>query len=119
MQSYPITQSERVLKKAFINVAERLEMSRQELCAVIGINDETLYRLYEGKQLIDPRSKEGELARMLLRLYRNLDTLCGGNKTQSQLWFRSYNFQLSGIPADLIKSSSGLMSVVIYLDAMR
>jgi len=109
----------RVLKKALLNASARLALTRRELCGVIGMSEPTLSRLYSGKGLIDPDSKEGELALLLLRLYRSLDTLFGGNEKQCQLWFRSPNHHLNGTPAELVQSIQGFMTVVTYLDAMR
>ncbi len=111
--------SKLVLRKALLRMTERLALTRSELSEIIGVSEASLSRVYEGKRLIDPHSKEGELAAILLRLYRSLDTLFGGNVDQCKLWLRSPNTHLHGIPAELIKSVQGLVSVVLYLDAMR
>lgn len=110
---------ERVLKKALIRVADKLELSRREIGAIIGISEASLSRLYDDKRSIDPHSKEGELALMLLRLFRSLDTLFGGNEAQCRLWFRNQNSHLGNTPAELVQSVQGLITVIIYLDGMR
>ena len=118
----------RVLNKALMRAAERLNLSRQELSAIIGPSESSLSRLFnEAKNrsanqanfFLDPNSKEGQLAILLLRLYRSLDVLFGGNEKQCQLWLRSENTHLQGVPIELIKKIEGLIFVIQYLDAMR
>ena len=101
-------------------MAAALQLSREELSEIIGPNTATLSRIFtKSNAYINPLSKEGELARLLLRLYCSLDVLFGGNQNQCQLWLRSHNKHLSGIPIDLIKSIEGLVFVIEYLDSMR
>jgi len=108
-----------VLSKAFIRMSERLCLSRQELSAIIGLSEASLSRLFNTQSFLDPDSKEGQLAILLLRLYRSLDALFGGNAKQCELWLRSENEHLQGVPIDLIYSIQGLINTVQYLDAMR
>lgn len=108
-----------VLTKAIIRLSERLNLSRKELAVVIGRSEASLSRMSKANFFIDPESKEGQLSLLLLRLYRSLDTLFGGNKEQSRLWLRSKNKHLRGVPIDLIQSIEGLVLTVQYLDAMR
>lgn len=108
-----------ILSKALIRLAEHLALSRRELCHILGLSEATLSRLFEGKKLIDPHSKEGELTILLIRLYRSLEALFGGNMIQCRLWLRSQNHHLGFPPIDLIQSITGLAKTVIYLDAIR
>jgi transcriptional regulator with XRE-family HTH domain len=108
-----------VLRKALLRMAERLTLSRRELATILGLSEASLSRLYDGKRFIEPRSKEGELAAMLLRLYRSLDSLFGGNEQQCQLWLRSENTHLNSTPIQLIQTIQGLLTTITYLDAMR
>ncbi len=108
-----------VLQKALLRVTARLMISRKSLGQIIGISEASISRLYDGSRLVDPHSKEGELALLLLRAYRSLDTLLGGNKAACQQWFHSYNEHLQAKPDALVVNVSGLMQVVNYLDAMR
>jgi len=59
------------------------------------------------------------LALLLVRLYRSLDALVGGNDGQRQAWMMSYNRALNARPIDLITSAAGLTRTVDYLDAAR
>lgn len=115
----PDSANRQIMRKALIRLIERLAISRREIAAIIGISEASISRFYEGKRFIEPTSKEGELALLLLRLYRSLDTLLGGNEKQCQLWFRSYNTHLNGTPVELAQSIQGLVTITYYLDAMR
>jgi len=116
--SYP-HEKKTILRKALLRLAEHLGLSRRELSCILGSSESSLSRLYDGKRFIDPLSKEGELAVLLLRLYRSLDALFGGNNQQCQLWLRSNNTHLGGVPIQLLQSIQGLITVLAYLDAMR
>lgn len=113
-------EKKRVLRKALIRVAEELNLTRQELSAAIGLSESSLSRFFsKNDYYIDPSSKEGELAILLIRLYRSLDVLFGGNKEQCQLWIKNENRHLGAVPIQLIQSIPGLMHTIEYLDAMR
>ena len=79
----------------------------------------SISRLYSGGRAVDPTSKEGELALLLVRVYRSLDALVGTDATQRKAWLRGHNRALNGRPVDLLERADGLVSVVAYLDAMR
>ncbi len=105
----------RVLTKALISMVMILQLSHKELSAIVGLSESTCRRLFKSKStLINPKSKEGQLALLLLRLYRNLDVLFGGNVNQCRLWLRSHNKHLNGVPLDLIKTIEGLVFVIHY-----
>ena len=116
-----------VLTKAIQRLSTELALSRHELSLIMGPSEATLSRLFKNDQKINGRqpsylkllSKEGQLAILLLRVYRNLDVLFGGNAKQSQLWLRSDNAHLEKKPIDLMSSVEGLVTVVQYLDAIR
>lgn len=108
-----------VLYKALVRVVEKFNLSQKELSSITGMSESTVSRLHAHKRTIDPHSKEGELIILLIRLYRSLDTILGGNELQCQKWLRSYNSYLNGIPLDVIESVQGLVETVNYLDAMR
>lgn len=96
-----------VLRKALLRAVERLGLNRSELSAIIGVSE-----------VLAITAQKGELAVLLLRLYRSLDMLFRGNQSQCQLWVRSFNTHLGGIPVELIQTISGLTSVIIYLDVI-
>ena len=107
-----------VLTKAVRRAANTLGLNQRELSAVIGVSAASVSRLGRGRSL-SPESKEGELAVLLLRLYRSLDTLVGGDQAKARSWLHADNAHVGGIPARRILTIEGLVDVVGYLDALR
>jgi antitoxin Xre/MbcA/ParS-like protein len=112
-------QPDRVLTKALLRAAQLLELSSASLARILGVSEASVSRLASGARAVDPDSKEGELALLLVRVYRSLDALVGTDAAQRKAWLHSPNRALNGKPADLIQRADGLVSVVSYLDAMR
>jgi len=108
-----------VLTKAVLRAAELLELSGGALARTLGVSEASVSRLVSGARTIDPRSKEGELALLLVRVYRSLDALVGSDAAQRKAWLHSANRALNSRPAELIEGAAGLVTVVAYLDAMR
>jgi transcriptional regulator with XRE-family HTH domain len=107
-----------VLTKAVLAAAANLGLRSRQLAAVLGASEASVSRLQRGR-VIEPASKEGELALLFLRLYRSLDALVGGDDARARLWLRAQNEHVGGVPADRIRTVEGLVDVVQYLDAMR
>jgi hypothetical protein len=110
---------ELVLTKALLRTADLLELSSAALARVLGVSEASISRLVSGTRTVDPESKEGELALLLVRVYRSLDALVGADAAQRKAWLHGHNRALNGRPAQLIQRADGLVSVVNYLDAMR
>ena len=107
-----------VLTKALLRAGERLGLRAADLARVPGVSAASLSRLGRTRQ-IEPASKEGELAILLVRLYRSLDALVGGSDTKARAWLRAEHRALGARPIDLIERAEGLVHVVDHLDAMR
>jgi transcriptional regulator with XRE-family HTH domain len=107
-----------VLSKAVARAAERLGISRAQLARSLGVSASSVTRLYQGSYQLDPERKEWDLALLLVRAFRSLDSLVGDEATARQ-WLRSENTALNGSPIDLIAQAEGLVRVVQYLDAAR
>ena len=56
---------------------------------------------------------------LLIRLFRSLDIIVGGDETVARAWLRGENNVLGGVPLNLIENVSGLVNVIAYLDARR
>ena len=112
-------QASGVLTRAVLRAAGNLGLPQRALAAVLGVSPASLSRLYKGSRLIDPKSKEGEIAVLFLRVFRSLDALMGGSREKSQKWLQTENVHLGGAPVQLIETVRGLVHVVQYLDAMR
>lgn len=108
-----------VLAKALLNVADRLALNQRELGCIIGLSEASASRLYRKEKYIDPHTKEGELALLLIRLFRSLSAILGGDIKRCQKWFHAYNKHLNGVPSHLVTRLEGLVAVTSYLDVMR
>lgn len=107
-----------VLTRATLAAAGGLGLRSRHLAAVLGASEASVSRLQRGR-VIEPSSKEGELALLFLRLYRSLDALVGGDEAQARRWLHAENAHVGGVPAERIRTVEGLVDVVQYLDAMR
>ena len=112
-QAHQVDKAE-VLVEALLNAGKVLGMSQGDLGAVIGKERSALSR---GR--IEPDSKSGELALLLIRVYRALYVLVGGDQAQMRHWMRTENRHTGGLPSVQVKSVQGLTRVLEYLDAMR
>lgn len=103
-----------VLGKATLRAAARMGLSREELSAVIGRDRSSISRAG-----IDPGTKSGELARLLLRCYRSLAVLVDDDETQIREWLGTRNRHTGGTPREQLRDVAGLVAVTGYLDAIR
>ena len=109
----PIIDDKTVVANAAVNAAEFLGLTRAELGEVIGRHRSSLTKG------LDPDSKEGELALMLIRCYRSLFALMDGDQAVIRHWMRTDNHGTGGVPSEQIKTIPGLSRVMSYLDAIR
>ena len=107
-----------VLSKAVTRTAEFLGLSSAELARTIGLSEASVSRLRSGRYELTPGTKPFELAVLLVRLYRGLDSLMGDDQA-SRSWLRARNLALEGRPLDMIQSVTGLVHVIQYLDSRR
>ena len=107
-----------VLSKAVARAAERMGISRAALAKILGVSAATVTRLYKGEYKLDELRKEWEVALMLVRVFRSLDSIVGKEQTARQ-WLTSQNRQLNGRPVELLQQAQGLVRVVHHLDASR
>lgn len=108
-----------VLTKAVLRAASLLGLNSASLSAILGVSEASVSRLSNGARVIDPGTKEGELALLLVRVYRSLDALVGADEAARRAWLTSRNEALNARPVDLLGKVAGLADVVAYLDAMR
>lgn len=106
-------EKKRVLAKALINAGKSLGLTQDEVGDVVGRDRSSFSRG------IEPETKSGELALMLIRCYRSLYAMVGGDDETIKHWMQTSNKYFNDIPANQIKSISGLVAVVDYLDAIR
>lgn len=108
-----------VLARATVRAASLLGLSGAALARVIGVSEPTVSRLLRGERPLAPASKEGELAALLVRVYRSLDALVGNDDGRRDAWMSSRNEALGGVPRDLVQTAEGLVATLVYLDGLR
>jgi DNA-binding XRE family transcriptional regulator len=108
-----------VITKAAVNAADRLGLSARTLAAVIGVSEATVSRMKRQDLSLERGSKSFELAILLVRLFRSLDAIVGGDEAVAKQWLRNANLALGAAPVEKIISISGLTDVLAYLDARR
>jgi DNA-binding XRE family transcriptional regulator len=107
----------RVVAKAAVNAARELGLSQRELGGVIGVSEATVSRMRDGGYALP--AKPYELAACLIRVFRSLDAIAGGDPATITGWMTSPNNDLSGVPKEMIATAPGLVTVMNYLDAAR
>lgn len=103
-----------VLTRALVKAGKDVGLTQAEVAAVVGRDRTALSR-----SAIEPDTKSGELALLLIRAYRALFVLVGGEPRQMKHWMHTHNHHVGGVPAELIRTVPGLVRVVEYLDAIR
>ncbi len=111
----PVPRDDRkaILTKSLLNAGQSLGLDQVSLGKVIGM-ERSVFR-----RGIHPEGKGGELALLLIRCYRSLFALMGGDPEQMRHWMTTYNLHTGGIPAQQVQTVEGLVHVVSYLDAIR
>lgn len=102
-----------VLSKAVLNAGQNLGLRREEIGRILGKDRSSISRG------LDPDSKSGEIALLLIRCYRSLAVIVGEDAKIMAHWFSTENNHIGGIPRDLAMTIQGLVHVTEYLDSMR
>jgi transcriptional regulator with XRE-family HTH domain len=108
-----------VLTKAALRAADRLGLSGRQLADIVGVSEATISRWKRGESLLEPGSKPFELAALLVRTFRSLDAITGGDEAVARRWLASPNTALAARPVERIAQVQGLVDVTTYLDARR
>lgn len=108
-----------VLAKATTRASKMLGLSGASLARTLGLSEPTISRLVHGDKPLAPDSKEGELAMLLVRVFRSLDALVGTDDRKRMAWMTTHNRALGGVPQRLVQTAAGLVATLNYLDGMR
>jgi hypothetical protein len=109
----------RILTNAVVRAAGKLGVSASALAEVLGLSAATVSRMKSGDYRLNSQRKEFELGVLFVRLFRSLDAIVGGEERVARAWLANQNLALGGRPADKIRTISGLIDVIAYLDARR
>lgn len=108
-----------VLVKALLRTGRQLGLSQRALAGIIGTSPATFSRIASGSRALEAGSKHWELAAMLVRIYRALAAVTGGDVTAMRAWLHGHNRAIGGVPAERLQTVEGLVHVLAYLDAAR
>ena len=108
-----------VLTTAIVRAADFLGLSSGDLARVLGLSPASVTRMRQGSFQLDRDSKAFELAQLLVRLFRSLDSIVGGDGDSLRSWMVSANTALGHKPVELIRTVRGLVATVDYVDSRR
>ncbi|MFN3644729.1 MAG: antitoxin Xre/MbcA/ParS toxin-binding domain-containing protein [Gemmobacter sp.] len=108
-----------VLTKAALRAADRLGLSGRQLADIVGVSEATVSRWKRGESLLEPGSKPFELAALLVRTFRSLDAITGGDEAVARRWLAAPNTALAARPVERMTQVQGLVDLTTYLDARR
>lgn len=109
----PQNDENEVLAEATLKAGSSLGLTQSDIAQIIGRSRSRL------RASIRKEDKSGELALLLIRVYRSLFALVDGNINDMQHWMNTMNRGTGGIPREQVLSVQGLSRVLIYLDAIR
>ena len=111
-------ESKVVLAKSLLNTADQLGLKEAQLASVIGVHCDTISSFKANPEL-DPVTKQGELAILLIDIYRAVYVLSGGDSEWIHYFMNSYNEATKGVPIEQIQTISGLTTVLHFVDSVR
>ena len=114
----PLRDEAQILAKATLRAADLLHLSSADLARIVGLSEASVSRLRAGQFELQRGTKPFELAVLLVRLFRALDAMTGGDEA-SRSWLQGQNLALAARPIDLITSISGLVQLIQYVDTRR
>ncbi len=108
-----------VLTKAALRAADRLGLSGRQLADIVGVSEATVSRWKRGERLLESGTKPFELAALLVRTFRSLDAITGGDEAVARHWLEAPNKALAARPVERMAQVQGLVDVTAYLDSRR
>ena len=115
--SQPINTS-KVLTKASWKAAELLGLKPEQFVRILHLECLDM-NLSEATLMFDPNSKQGEIALILIRIYKALYHLNGGDIKWMHHFLNSPNLLTGGIPIEQLESMSGLLSVLNTVESLQ
>ena len=108
-----------VVTNATLRAADLLDITARTLALVIGVSEATVSRMRKQEFVLERGTKPFELAVLIVRLFRSLDAIVGGDETVARAWLKNPNTALDGTPLKKILTIAGLVDVIAYLDSRR
>jgi len=126
MKPSSVSNDSAIVSSSLLEACRFLGITQDQLANIIGVSRATIVRIKKRTSdnledtSISQNSKAFELALLLIRIYRSLYSILGGNQKAMKHWMNTPNRHLDNkIPAELVQSALGLTQVLWYLDAMR
>lgn len=91
-----------VVTKAVFRASDNLGLRQEEIARILGLSRMTISRMKKGESLLKGKSKEFELAVLLIQLCHSLDIITGGDDKVSASWIRNPNTTLNEVPLELM-----------------
>src|SRR5712691_4358526 len=98
-----------ILTRAVLRAGSRLGLTNRTIGRIIGVSEATVSRMGTGDYVLAPGDKPFELAILLVRLFRSVDAIVGGDEATARSWLRSENTALGAAPIEKIQTISGLV----------
>ena len=109
-----------VVTEALVHAAADLKFTNEELGQIIGVSPAFVSQMRTGKKQLSHGKKPYQLAQLLLRVYRSLYPMAGGDVVSMQQWLRHENNELEQAPPlTHMLTPQGLVGVLDYLDGYR
>lgn len=115
-----------IVANSLFEACRFLGITQEQLAGVIGVSRATVARIKKRAEsnmddaALAANGKAFELALLLIRVYRSLYSILGGDQSAMQHWMQTPNRHLGEkSPLELVQSALGLGRVIWYLDAMR
>ncbi len=108
---------EEVVAKALVNTKSELGLTNADIGNIIGVDASTMSRIIKSGTMKEGKPLEASL--LLVRVYRSLYAILGGNREAMRHWLNTDNTHLNGKPILKLQEIIGLANTVQYLDAMR
>lgn len=104
-----------VLAKAVLRTAEKLGLSMNQLAQVLSVEHAAINQV---SMALDPTSKPGQKALLLIQMFQSVYTLTGGDVEAIQNFMSSPNRITGGIPIEQIQKDPGLVQVLECVQAL-
>jgi hypothetical protein len=104
-----------LLSKTVFHAAEKLGLSFDQLAMILSIEKSSMN---QNNMTLDPASKPGQKALLLIQIFQSLYVLNGGDIELIQYFMNSQNHITSGVPIQQVQSENGLVIVHECLQAL-
>src|SRR5688500_11530972 len=85
------TSADAVVSKAIVRAMNALGLTQRELANIVGVHESTISRVAANVTVLTAQSKSGELALLVIRMFRSLDALVGGDTSKARAWLNAEN----------------------------